>query len=117
MEANEYQKLAARTLIDRPDFELTDLHTMLLWNSIGLCGEAGEVAELAKKQICHQQGLDKEKWKKEIGDVLWYASALCTKLGFSLQECMEINIDKLMKRYPDGYKAELTQPEWIGEKV
>lgn len=103
MKANDYQNFASRTCIDRAGFVLTDDETMLLWNAIGVAGEAGEVAELAKKQIFHRHGLDREKWKKELGDVLWYVSACCTKLGYTLEEVMQANIDKLMARYPDGY--------------
>ena len=105
MNANDYQKLAARTLIDRPDFVLSDGDIMLLWNALGLAGEAGEVAELVKKGILHQHGLDRERLKKELGDVLWYAAALCTRLGLDLSEVMQANIDKLYERYPDGFSA------------
>lgn len=108
MKANEYQKLAARTLLEKPDFELTDCEFMLLWNAIGVAGEAGEVAELAKKQIFHRHGIDREKWKKELGDVLWYVSACATKLDLTLEEIMQHNVEKLRARFPDGYSAERT---------
>lgn len=48
MNANEYQQLAARTLIEGPDFYITDKDIMIIWNAIGLAGEAGEVCELVK---------------------------------------------------------------------
>jgi len=97
MNANTYQKLANRTLIDRPDFEITDEQTMIAWNAIGLTGEAGEVADLVKKQIFHQ-----------LGDVLWYVAALCTEFGFTLEEVMQHNIEKLKARFPDGYSPDRT---------
>lgn len=109
MDANDYQKLAARTLIDRPDFVLSDGDTMLLWNALGLAGEAGEVAELVKKGILHQHGLDHDRLKKELGDVLWYAAALCTRLGLDMGAVMQANIDKLYERYPDGFSAKDSQ--------
>ena len=105
MDANDYQKLAARTLIDRPGFELTDRDIMLVWNALGLAGEAGEVAELVKKGILHQHGLDHDRLKNELGDVLWYAAALCTRLGVDMGEVMQANIDKLLERYPNGFSA------------
>jgi len=108
MNANDYQKRAGRTLIDAPDFQITDEQVMLVWNAIGLAGEAGEVAELAKKQIFHQQGLDREKWKKELGDCTWYIAALCTKLGLTLEEVMQHNCEKLEARFPEGYSPERT---------
>ena len=103
MDAQEYQNLAGRTLIDEMDFELTDEQLRIVWNATGLAGEAGEISELVKKGIFHQHGLDREKFKKELGDVLWYVAALCTTLGFRMDEVMQANIDKLMVRYPNGY--------------
>jgi NTP pyrophosphatase (non-canonical NTP hydrolase) len=106
MHANDYQELAARTLIDRPDFDLTTDEIMLIWNATGLAGEAGEVSDLIKKGIFHQHGLDREKLIKELGDVLWYVAALATKLDASLGDIMQANIDKLKARYPAGYSSE-----------
>lgn len=106
-----YQQLAARTLIKEPDFQITPEQVMISWNAIGLAGEAGEVAELVKKGIYHQQGIDTEKIEKELGDVLWYVAALCTKLGLSMEAVMERNIQKLMKRYPEGYCPKLTEEQ------
>jgi NTP pyrophosphatase (non-canonical NTP hydrolase) len=106
MDASEYQKLAARTLIDRPDFDISDDGIMQVWNAIGLAGEAGEVADHIKKGVFHRHGVDREKLAKELGDVLWYAAALCTKVGLDMGEVMQGNIDKLRKRYPDGYSSE-----------
>lgn len=108
MTPNDYQRAAARTLIDAPDFQITDQQVMLAWNAIGLSGEAGEVADLIKKGIFHQQGLDAVKLKKELGDVLWYVSALCSGLSFTLEEVMQHNIDKLQARFPEGYSPERT---------
>lgn len=105
MNANEYQQQAARTLIAKPDAQYTDNDIMIIWNAIGLAGEAGEVAELVKKGIFHQHGLDKAKMFKEIGDVLWYVAAICTKLDFSMADIMQANIDKLRERYPEGYSS------------
>ncbi len=104
MKANEYQKLAERTLSDHPDFQLSDEETMITWNAMGLAGESGEVADLVKKGIFHQRGLDREALIRELGDVLWYLSALCTNLDISMEEVMERNISKLRARYPDGFE-------------
>ena len=109
MNASHYQALAARTLIDRPDFAVTDDQLMIAWNAIGLAGEAGEIMELVKKGIFHQHGLDTEKMHKELGDLLWYVAALCTKLGFSMDAVMQANIEKLRTRYPNGYNSQDSQ--------
>ena len=102
MDANEYQKLAARTLIDRPDFAISDRDIMVVWDALGLAGEAGEVADHVKKGVFHRHGINLEELKKEIGDTLWYTAALCTTLGFDMSEIMQGNIEKLRVRYPDG---------------
>lgn len=104
MNATDYQQLAARTLIDRPGFDLDDTNMMILWNALGLAGEAGEVAEMVKKGILHQHGLDRDKMAKELGDCLWYIAALCTKLEIDMGDVMATNIEKLKVRYPDGFK-------------
>lgn len=108
MKANEYQELAARTLIDKPDFEITPEQVMIAWNALGLAGEAGEVADLVKKGIFHQHGIDREKMKKELGDVAWYLSALCKEFDLTLEEVLSHNIEKLKARFPEGYSAERT---------
>ena len=106
MTPNEYQQLAARTLIDVPNFQITDEEIMISWTAIGLAGEAGECAEHVKKQVFHRVELDPLKMKKELGDVLWYLSALAKQFGFTLEEIMEHNIEKLKARYPDGFSSE-----------
>lgn len=104
--ADEYQQLAARTLIPKPDAEYNNYELMLVWNAIGLTGEAGEVANLIKKGVFHRHGVDLDELQKELGDVLWYIAALCTKAGFSLSDTMNLNIEKLRQRYPEGYSSE-----------
>ena len=106
MEVNEYQKLASRTLIDKPGFEISDRDIMAVWDATGLAGEVGEVVDHIKKGVFHQHGIDLEKIEKELGDTLWYVAALCTTLGLDLSKVMEKNIDKLKIRYPNGYSSE-----------
>lgn len=106
MSPNEYQQLAKRTLIEKPDFQITDKQVMIVWNATGLAGEAGEVSELIKKGIFHQHGIDREKIKKELGDVLWYVAGLAGQFDLTLKEIMEHNIEKLKARFPDGWSSE-----------
>lgn len=105
MNATEYQRLAARTLIDRPDFDITPEQVMIVWCAVGLAGEAGEIMEHIKKGIFHQHGLDREKVRKECGDLAWYLAGLCTTLGLDLGDVMQANIDKLRQRYPNGWSS------------
>ena len=109
MSADEYQRQAARTLIAALDAEYTNHEIMLVWNALGLAGEAGEVADTVKKAVFHQHGLERDELIKELGDVLWYVAALCSKLDTPLSEVMERNIAKLKKRYPEGYSADASK--------
>lgn len=106
MKANEYQQLAGRTLIDGPDAEYTGAELLLVWNALGLAGEAGEVADIIKKGVFHRHGVDQAKLIEELGDVLWYVAALCSKLNVPLGDVMALNIAKLKKRYPAGYNSD-----------
>lgn len=106
MDANQYQQEAARTLISEPGFEIPGIDIMLVWCSVGLSGESGEVAEIIKKGIFHQHGIDNEKLFKEIGDCLWYLAGLCTILEIDMGAVMQSNIDKLKIRYPNGFTSQ-----------
>ena len=108
MTPNEYQQLANRTLILEPDFEIQPGQVMIAWNALGLSGEAGEVVDLVKKGILHQQGIDNNKLKKELGDVLLYITALASEHNLTMEEIMEHNIEKLKARFPDGYSPDRT---------
>lgn len=77
--------------------------------ALGVAGEAGEVAELVKKHIGHGHDLDRDKMLKELGDVLWYVTGLATLMGFTLAEVAQANIEKLLKRYPDGFSNEASR--------
>lgn len=105
MNANDYQAAARRTLIDAPDHNFSGNDLMLMWCTLGLTGESGEVAEHIKKAICHQHGLDRDKLIKELGDVLWYVAGIASLIDAPLAEIMRRNIDKLTQRYPNGYSS------------
>ncbi len=98
---NEYQKLALRTAGTRDDHDRTMLYTAL-----GLNGEAGEVADIVKKVFFHGHDFDRDKLKKELGDVLWYVAIMSDALEMSLEEVALHNVDKLRRRYPDGFSQE-----------
>lgn len=76
---------------------LTKGNTRLVENTLGLVGEAGEFAEKIKKH--YRDGvLDHEALIKELGDVLFYTTALANYLGYNLQTVMDRNVDKLNSR-------------------
>lgn len=74
--------------------------------ALGLVGEAGEVAELVKKQVGHGHPADPERVQKELGDVLWYVAALADAYGLRLSDIANATLAKLRKRYADGFSTE-----------
>lgn len=130
MQGNEYQALAMRTndkkstdrLLnkindlkignhcgDTPEIELGGV----LNAALGLSGEVGELNDMLKKWVFHEKQLDVEHLKREISDVCWYLTLMCDSFEFNLDEIMQINVDKLKARYPEGfdtYRANHRQP-------
>lgn len=102
MRLRDYQAGAARTLAERDD-------RARLITALGLCGEAGEVAELLKKSHGHGHGLSLEQLAKELGNTLWYLAALATLHGLELDAVAEGNLAKLRQRYPDGFSPAASQ--------
>ena len=101
MTANEYQKLAMVTLNHKLDKK------EVLTNSVmGLCGESGEACDIVKKHLFHGHELDRDSLIKELGDVAWYLAEAATALDIELSEVLERNIEKLKKRYPEGFSQE-----------
>lgn len=75
----------------------------LVHMALGIAGEAGEVVDVIKKTMMYGKDLDKEHVKEECGDMLWYMSNLLHEVGSSFEEVMQMNVDKLAKRYPNGF--------------
>lgn len=98
--AAEYQVAAMRTSNDK----LT-IRDHVLNGALGLFGEGGEVADIIKKAYMQGHPLDKAHIAEELGDVCWYVAEMATALGYSMEEIMRGNIDKLRRRYPDGFDA------------
>ena len=101
MNFDTYQELAGRTRNKTlsPEMELGNY-------SLGLPCEAGEVGDIMKKHIYHNHPLNTNEVIKEMGDTLWYMANLCTLLEIDLSEVAERNIEKLKKRYPNGFSQE-----------
>ena len=101
MEVNEYQKLAMATL--NPELNKKDV---LINSVMGLCGESGEAIDIVKKWMAQGHELDKEHLAKELGDIAWYLAEAATALEIPLEDILQANIDKLKKRYPEGFQTE-----------
>ena len=100
MTIDEYQKLAMTTL--NPELSQKDV---LINGVMGLCGESGEAIDIVKKWLAQGHDLDREKLAKELGDICWYLAETATALDLSLEDIMAANIEKLKRRYPDGFDA------------
>lgn len=96
MTANDYQRAALRTAGDkREDY--------LLNGVMGLTGEAGECSDIVKKHLFQGHDLDKAHLAEELGDVAWYLAVTAEAIGYSLSDIFAANVEKLKKRYPDGF--------------
>ena len=95
MTGNEYQKQAMRTANEK----CRNISNV----GLGIAGEAGECADIIKKHLHHGHAFDKEHFAKELGDVLWYVALGCEIIEIPMEEVMQMNIEKLMKRYPLGF--------------
>ena len=101
MTINEYQQLAMTTL--NPQLSRKDV---LINGVMGLCGESGEAIDIVKKWLAQGHELDREKLAKELGDIAWYLAETAWALEIPLEDILQGNIDKLKKRYPQGFRAE-----------
>ena len=100
IEGNEYQVLAARTInndLSNKDKVLHALH--------GMAGEVGEIHSIYQKTYQGHK-FDSDEMKKELGDLLWFIAEYCTVFKWDLEDIMQMNINKLKKRYPEGFSEE-----------
>lgn len=111
MTANEYQKEALRTASGM-NYEGLG---MLINGALGLCGESGEVADMLKKTQFQGHQLDREHMAKELGDIAWYLAITAQALGYDLDTVLQMNIDKLRARYPQGFDADKSQHRAAGD--
>lgn len=97
---NDYQFEAIRTAI------YPNRGSNFVYPALGLCGEAGEVAEKIKKIIRDKGGkldvLAIDGIVKELGDVMWYVAALCCELQVNMEDVARINLEKLAARKAQG---------------
>ena len=136
MQGKEYVKLAMRTndrkatdrleeqiwinyFMDKDGYMILDEDGIDLggvFNAcLGLSGEVGELNDMIKKWIFHEKPFDEVHAKKELGDVLWYVAMMCHSFGWDLDEIMQMNVDKLKARYPQGFSIELANNRKEGD--
>jgi NTP pyrophosphatase (non-canonical NTP hydrolase) len=104
MTFDEYQQAARRTMNPR----LSDTER-LADAAAGLAEEAGEVLGLVRKHAYMGHPLDRERVTRELGDALWCLAAVATLVGVTLGDVAGANLEKLRRRYPDGYSDEASR--------
>ena len=100
MDFVEYQCLAARTINFTWSDEAKEMHALH-----GMVGELGELHSIYQKRYQGHEDTEEHR-KKELGDLLWFMAEYCTANGWEFSEVAEMNIEKLRKRYPDGFDTE-----------
>lgn len=110
MTPNEYQKEALRTASG-----MYQNFPMELNGVMGLAGESGECVDLMKKHLFQGHTLDKAHLAKELGDVAWYLAITAYAIGYDLETIFQMNVDKLRKRYPDGFDANRSKNRMEGD--
>tara|TARA_B100000579_G_scaffold376968_1_gene342744 strand:+ start:360 stop:689 length:330 start_codon:yes stop_codon:yes gene_type:complete len=100
MEFNHYQSESRKTAL------YPNVGSNAIYPTLGLVGEAGEVADKVKKILRDKNGLfdkeSKDAIKFELGDVLWYISQLSSELGYELEDVANANLQKLKSRKARG---------------
>ena len=100
MTINEYQKEALKT-----ESGMNHDYPRILNGLMGLNGEAGEAIDILKKHLFQGHDLDRDHIAKELGDVAWYLAISADAIGYDLETVLQMNIDKLKSRYPDGFES------------
>ena len=101
MTINEYQQRAMASL--NPELKGRDV---LINSVMGLCGESGEAIDIVKKWLALGHPLDREHLAMELGDLAWYLAEAATALDLDLEDILRANLEKLERRYPDGFSTE-----------
>jgi NTP pyrophosphatase (non-canonical NTP hydrolase) len=100
MKASTFQDCVMRTANSG-----LDNHQALTNVCMGIAGEAGEFVDIIKKALFHGHTLDLAKAKNELGDILFYVAWAADALDLNLDDVMEGNVAKLLKRYPNGFNS------------
>ncbi|GAB3801552.1 nucleoside triphosphate pyrophosphohydrolase family protein [Virgibacillus kimchii] len=110
MNLNEYQSLSQRTMPIIEDVtDAEEVGSVRANYALGAAGEAGEVADLVKKEVFHGHETSIDEIRKELGDVLHYVAGLATLYGLSLEDVAVANLYKLERRYPSGFSEQASR--------
>ncbi len=108
MDLKEYQEVAKVSA--KKDFNTKD-EEIMCWG-LGVSGEAGDIASCIKKTFAHKKDV-KDGIRENIGDMLWYTAMICNFFGWGLNEILNENIEKLKKRFPQGFNYESVDRDMV----
>ncbi len=100
---NEYQRETLRTASGMNGGD--DKNMLLLMGVMGMCGESGEAIDLVKKALFQGHELDERHLALELGDVAYYVAVAAHAIGYTFEEVLQMNMEKLRKRYPNGFEV------------
>jgi len=111
MELKEYIEKAKRTCPTLSTKQADNIHM-----SFGIVTEAGELADIFKKNLAYGKPIDWVNAKEELGDAMWYIANFCSINGFDLEEILATNIAKLEARYPEKFTEEKANNRDLGRE-
>ena len=115
MNLSEYQKESCETF--KPNNGITDDQIRMVNWALGITGESGELANMIKHVVFHNEDVPIQEAAKEIGDILWYLAALCTTLNIDLGVCAELNLAKLKHRHGRSFSFDRSKDRHHREKM
>lgn len=102
MTALEYQENCGRTM---PEDGSATVHLRMMHAIAGIASEAGEIASELQHALQEERDLNLDTMREELGDLLWFSAEMCVAMGTTLNDIMQQNIEKLKKRYPEGFEV------------
>ena len=105
MSESEYEEFVMSRAKSGVDIlaEINSCDAHALHMAVGISGEAGELLDAIKKPVIYRKKWDFENIKEELGDLEYFMTGLRVQLGLTREQCIEANITKLTKRYPNNY--------------
>jgi NTP pyrophosphatase (non-canonical NTP hydrolase) len=98
---SEYQKICKATA--KNDYR-SPPEEIMTWG-LGIAGEAGDVASCIKKTFAHDND-QRAGIRENVGDTLWYSAMICNFFGWDMAEVLNENVEKLRKRFPNGFTSQ-----------
>ena len=113
MTANDFQMEAMKTASGLPGGD--DMELLLLRGLMGITGDAGKAVDILKKSMFQGRELDRNHLALELGDVAYYVAVAAFGLGYTLDEILSMNVEKVRRRYPDGFDPERSRERKEGD--